>query len=432
MYDVDYFSICLDVMSLIAQSIMHMAFVSRLTGKKGKLRHFVVYFCLLCVLEFLFHRFFFIGDFGIGIQALVLYGMSRLIFGNRRSVSWTAVVLALYVSLLSSGMVNSVQGILFPKLVGTMLLYFLIILAAVVSFVICACCYMAVLKFLSLEEGREAPYIGLLLFPGIFFLAAEWYVLRTAYSQVSFYVTLEEYGKNLALLFLQMSGLLALLCTLYAYHKIYHSFQAKAELDSMTQAVNMQRIYISEAQARHERTRTFRHDIKNHLTVLDGLLTKGETSKAKAYLRKLEAASAELSFPYQTGNPVVDILLGEKLGMAQGDIIATEVDMVFPTQCKIDDFDLCVMFSNALDNAVTACRLVDGEKYIRIGGGRQGDFYMFEFENSCTPGPMPQAGIGLSNIRAMAEKYHGMMITEKEGAYFCLNILLDISGSYNL
>lgn len=139
--------------------------------------------------------------------------------------------------------------------------------------------------------------------------------------------------------------------------------------------------------------------------------------------------SAALSFPYQTGNPVVDILLGEKLGAAKADGIAVEVSLVFPKEYYVNDPDLCVIFANALDNAVRACRLVDGESYIRISGARQGDFYMLEFENSCPPETAIQEGTGLSNIRTAAEKYRGAMVTEKKGERFCLNVLLNISDS---
>ena len=36
-------------------------------------------------------------------------------------------------------------------------------------------------------------------------------------------------------------------------------------------------------------------------------------------------------------------------------------------------------------------------------------------------------GIGLSNVRAVAEKYHGATLTEKVGQHFSLNVLLNIS-----
>ena len=145
--------------------------------------------------------------------------------------------------------------------------------------------------------------------------------------------------------------------------------------------------------------------------MLDGLLGGGRVDEGRAYLKKLEGVSQSLSFPYQTGNPVVDVLLGEKLGLA-GEI-AAQVSLVLPKPCGIDDFDLCVIFANALDNAIAACSRAAGERSIRVSGERQGDFYMLSFENTCGGGPLPPAGTGLSNIRAVAEKYHGAVLTEK-------------------
>ena len=204
-------------------------------------------------------------------------------------------------------------------------------------------------------------------------------------------------------------------------------FQAQAALQSLTQAAHTQKVYITEAQARYEQTKSFRHDIRNHLSVLDGLLKNGKLAESREFLKKLDTVSEALSFPYQTGNPVVDILLGEKLGLAKE--ITAEVSLVLPKPCGIDDFDLCVLFANALDNAIAACRAIDGTKAIRISGKQQGDFYMLTFENTCPDGPLPPAGTGVSNIQAVAEKYHGAVLTEKSGGRFCLSVLLNASSS---
>ena len=338
-------------------------------------------------------------------------------------MSWLAAVLAFYVSQLSFGMINSVEAALFPRFIGSPLLYPLLLAAQVLFFALCTGCYYAVRKFLAWSE--DAPYIGLLLFPGLFFFASELYILETAYSFFDPIVSLVEVGKHSTLLLLQVMGLAALLCTLYAYRHLCQGFQAQAELQSLTQAAQTQKIYIAEAQARYAQTKSFRHDVKNHLSVLDGLLKGGKLRESREYLKKLETVSEALSFPYQTGNPVVDILLGEKLGLAKE--IAAEVSLVLPQPCGIDSFDLCVLFANALDNAINACRAGTGAKAIRISGKQQGDFYMLTFENTCSGEPLPPAGTGLSNIKAVAEKYRGAMLTEKNGGQYYLRVLLNIS-----
>ena len=421
----DYFALLLDGICLLGQGVMHLLFVGRLTGKKKKPLHFAVYILLLAALQLVAVRLSLGGTLSIAAGVLELYAVSRFGMGNQPAVSWLAAVLAFYISQLSFGIINSVEAALFPRFIGSSLLYLLLLAAQILFFALCVGCYYAVLKFLAWTEDSQTPYIGLLLFPGLFFFASELYILETAYSFFAPIVSLEEVGRHSTLLLLQAMGLAALLCTLYAYRQLCQGFQAQAELQSLTQAAHTQKVYITEAQARYEQTKSFRHDIKNHLSVLDGLLRSGKLEEGREYLKRLETVSASLSFPYQTGNPVVDILLGEKLGLVKE--IAAEVSLALPKPCGIDDFDLCVLFANALDNAITACRASDGAKTIRISGKRQGDFYMLTFENTCSGGPLPPAGTGLSNIRAVAEKYHGALLTEKNGQKFYLCVLLNTS-----
>ena len=422
----DWFSLFMDGLCLGGQGVMHIIFAGRLTGKKQKLWHFAAYILLLAALRLIPAKFDIGGAVSVAVGVLGLYAVSRFWMGNQRSVSWLVSVLAFYISQLSFGIINSVEAALFPRFIGSPLLYLLLIAAQALFFGLCICCYHAVLKLLTWTEDSHPPYIGLLLFPGLFFFAAELYILHTAYSFFAPVISLEEVGRHSTLLLLQVMGLAALLCTLYAYRQLCRGFQAQAELQSLTQAAHEQKVYIAEAQARYEQTKSFRHDIKNHLSVLDGLLRSGKLEEGREYLKKLEAVSEALSFPYQTGNPVVDILLGEKLGLAKE--ITAEVSLVLPRPCGIDDFDLCVLFANALDNAIAACRSAQGERSIRISGKQQGDFYMLTFENTCSDEPVPPAGTGLSNIRAVAEKYRGALMTEQTGGRFSLNVLVNVSA----
>ncbi len=421
----DYFGLCMDALNLAGQGVMHIFFVSRLTGKEQKPWYYAIYILLLGTLQLILVRLSLSGTLSIAVCVLGLYAVSRFGMGNRPGISWLAAVLAFYVSQLSFGIINSIEAALFPHFIGNPLLYLLLLAAQGIFFGLCIGCYHAVLKLLAWTEDSQTPYIGLLLFPGLFIFAAELYILHTAYSFFAPMISLEEVGKHSTLLLLQAMGLAALLCTLYAYRQLCQGFQARAALQSLTQAARTQKVYITEAQARYEQTKSFRHDIKNHLSVLDGLLKSGKLEEGREYLKKLETVSEALSFPYQTGNPVVDILLGEKLGLAKE--IAAEVSLVLPKPCGIDDFDLCVLFANALDNAIAACRSSDGAKAIRISGKQQGDFYMLTFENTCSDDPLPPAGTGRSNIEAVAEKYHGAVLTEKNGKQFYLSVLLNIS-----
>lgn len=83
------------------------------------------------------------------------------------------------------------------------------------------------LKFLAWTEGGQTHYIGLLLFPGLLFLIAKLDILQRAYGFLDMFLPREQIGQHIVLLLLQVMGLEALLCTLYAYRQRFFRVRKK-------------------------------------------------------------------------------------------------------------------------------------------------------------------------------------------------------------
>lgn len=269
----DYFTIFLNLFTLTVLGMMHLIFISRITGKTLKYRYFAAYLFLLNFMELFFSAFSVPTILAISAELLMLYAIHRFFVKNHPMISLTASVLALYINQLSFGIMNAIEMIILPYFVGKNLLYLLLFLSVIINCILCFCCYSLLAKNLFLNE-EYAPYIELLLFPVLFFFIIELYILQTAYSIVPIHIlnSLTHTGKQLLLLIMQFLGLAALFCTQYAWQRTCRSFQTQAALASLTQAAQAQKTYIAEAQMRDEQTRAFRHDIRNHLSVLHGLL----------------------------------------------------------------------------------------------------------------------------------------------------------------
>ena len=142
----------------------------------------------------------------------------------------------------------------------------------------------------------------------------------------------------------------------------------------------------------------------------------------------MENLTTDLSFPVSTNHPVVDILLGNKLGIAEENQIEIRCSLVVPYPCGISDIDFGIILGNAPDNAISACsRIGSGkQKYIHVSGKVQGDFLLMEIENSYSGRKMIHSGTGLANIRAAVEKYQGAVEIRTEGEKFVLSLLLII------
>lgn len=417
---------CLDILWFAVVSLLHMRFVGRLTGGHPRGWHIALYFCLLCAIQAASAALSWGELTAVGLEVLALYASARLLLRSHSTGAWTGALLAVYISQLSFGLVNSAEYVLLLLTANRLAVPVVVISSTLTSSAICGGCCRFIQARLSLEKSVAARYRPLL--PALFFFFVELYVMQTAYRVSTFPAVPADLGRHLSLLCLQTLGLGALLCTLAIYSHVCRNLQAQAAADSLAQAVRAQQLYTAQARLRYEKTRAFRHDVQNHLSVLSGLLRSGRPDEATAYLDTMSAASSALSFPNQTGEPVVDILLHEKLELANARGIEAEVDLRLPSGCGLDPFDLCVIFANALDNAVAACQTVRGDRVIRITGARQGSFLLLTFENPCRDGPLPPEGTGLANIRTAAEKYRGAVQVGKSGTQFRLSVLLNITG----
>ena len=229
----------------------------------------------------------------------------------------------------------------------------------------------------------------------------------------------------LVLRLLAYGGLFSILI---AYKKLKLSIEQEQTIHLLEQQTQNQEVYVREAKLRYEQTRSFRHDIKNHLLVLHQFINEGKSKEANEYLENMEAVSNALSFQVQTGNVAADALLNSKLSIAAQKGIPIHCSIHIPDQSFIADLDWCIVLSNALDNAINASDAIAGQdRWIHLSGIQKGNLYLLNIENRCREDTkMPAEGIGLSNIRAVLKKYNGKMEIEVMNGIFKLNVLLII------
>jgi len=351
---------------------------------------------------------------------------------------WKSVLLyaALTVEImqLCYGIVNSSIGILHPlmfswnqKVVGMVFM----LLGNIASLLLAALCYRMVYKFFMCSEGIKKQYVLMILTPILMLFLVDEYINSTIYGNAANIIDesgIIIYVNHYQMFVIQLLGIASLFCILFAYKKLLQNFRLSTELSLLEQEEHSLNRYVEEAKARYEETKSFRHDIRNHIMVVRELLQKGKSKQALNYIVNMDDMAEELSFPCATNNPVVDILLGNKLGIAKSMEIDVCCLLTLPYPCFVRDIDFGIILSNALDNAIHACKNMDSdaEKYIRVTGHVQGDFILLEIENSFQGKGTFKKGTGLSNINTVAEKYHGAMSIKTQDTSFILSVLLII------
>lgn len=370
------------------------------------------------------------AEFGVFVLLLTASGVwicrtdwkSALLYG----------VLVVEIMQLCYGMVKSLLSIFYPMMSAfeqnVIGILFMISGEAASLLLTGVCCHM-VCRYFSYYKAAEKQDIFLIFIPILMIFIMDEYINSVIYSMVdtdSSQVTV--YTNHYQILVIQLLGIASLFCILSAYKKLMQNFSLSTKLSLLEQEEHSLNQYVEEAKAHYEKTKSFRHDIKNHITVVKELLQNGQLEQALHYMEDMEDMAGELSFPCSTNNPVVDILVGNKLGIAKSMGIDVFCSLLLPYPCGLRDIDVCIILSNALDNAIQACKNVDGnrEKYIRVTGRIQGDFLFLEIENSFPGNGVFRKGTGMSNIKAAAEKYHGAVSVKTQGAVFVLNVLLII------
>ncbi len=370
----------------------------------------------------------------IGFVALVLMitAFGKFACHSDFKSSFLHAALSIEFMLLCYGLLNSLISLFHPWLPEVFYTngIAVMLISEIASLALSGLCYYVVYRYFSCYTKDQMQQMFLVIIPVLMIFIMSEYISVVEF-QYEIYMDdgpsgyLLNRGQMIVMYFL---GLASLFCILFSYKKIQQNFFLRTKLSLLEQEEHSLNLYVEEAKARYDETRAFRHDIKNHITVVKELLQGGKLEEAAGYIEDMDDMAERMSFPCSTNNPVVDILLGNKLGIAKSMGVHVDCSLLLPYPCGLRDIDICIVLSNALDNAIHACKNMDAgmEKYIRVSGRIQGDFLMVEVRNSFRGKGAFKKGTGLSNMKAVAEKYGGAMSIETGEGEFVLQALLII------
>ena len=242
-------------------------------------------------------------------------------------------------------------------------------------------------------------------------------------------------SSNLLPLFVLLSILVTVVLIEYAFT------QKDMETESRLQALAMRRQYeaVKSRLEADERTRIFRHDMKNHLMALRGI--SNDSERVRSYLEEL-LGQMETVTPVETGDDLINGILSDVAARASAADISINYHADFSCTDFIKDRSLCTIVSNALDNALeAAAKVLDADRRrIHLKTGIYANMFVMRFENyyrdvldwnegniKTTKQHPEEHGYGLRNIKAEVEKYDGTVgIETTSDRLFRLTIMIPI------
>lgn len=187
--------------------------------------------------------------------------------------------------------------------------------------------------------------------------------------------------------------------------------------------------------------RQMKHEMKNHLTNIQGLLRTGNYEEMEQYIAKIDESMGVLELDIKTGNAVTDVIINDKCKVARGQGVSFHCDFWYPDSEGYDAYDIGIILHNLLQNAIEAChKMQSGERYISISGRRKKKFFFIKVVNSfegeivfdeethlprsTKHGETALHGIGLSNVRREVLKYMGDMDIRVKKTEFQVTVML--------
>ena len=248
--------------------------------------------------------------------------------------------------------------------------------------------------------------------------------------------------------------IITLLVPASSIYMMHHIFLMTALYARMGQAAELQsrnRLYeqqldlcsrqAEEREGYYLELRRMRHDMKNHLSGILGMVNAGQTKEAGDYIQKMldDGIGTDADEISHTGNIVVDSLVNHKYALAQKDGIQFEARVFIPSVLPFQSGHLAIIFGNLLENALEACRkLPQEQRYIILAATYIKEMLQICIKNG-SPGKLKKDssgrylttkkdtgchGIGLASVEQALADYDGELFTQYENGEFQASAVL--------
>lgn len=150
----------------------------------------------------------------------------------------------------------------------------------------------------------------------------------------------------------------------YAIRAMEKSTAQEMDLMLQRQHMEMQTESINALEQNYRLQRKSAHEFEHHLQVLDDLLADGALTEAKDYIRRLRGSRSYRVISVNSRHTVIDVILNQKYQTARENGIKFQIKVNDLSGVGLPTDSLVVILSNLLDNAIEACRRLDGYKEI--------------------------------------------------------------------
>ena len=213
----------------------------------------------------------------------------------------------------------------------------------------------------------------------------------------------------------------------------------RSQLEQTQNSLNLQVAQaVREIDALRESQRkasTYRHDLRHHLQYISSCIENGRTDTAQDYIRSVCREIEASKVTVYCENEAANLILSAFAARAAGCGVDFRVRSALPQTLPLPESDLCVLLSNALENALHACQRQNAAglpAFIETSAYEQDGRFFLQLANACSAPVLfedgvpvtrePGHGLGVRSICAIVEKYGGIYSFTQKQEQFILRI----------
>ena len=230
--------------------------------------------------------------------------------------------------------------------------------------------------------------------------------------------------------------ILILFTIMYLYDLISKNYVETLQSKLIEQEKNYYYKQAQLMQQNGDNLKKFRHDINNHLYILNSLISN-DNFEAQKYIEELTGKLNQSSAYSNTGNIVLDSIINYKLTEASKNNIDISFHILLPQNLNISNEDTITILGNILDNAIEAVNKLPTNRYINLTIKYKIGTLFILLENPYDGNILSQNGvfktnkeddtihgIGLQSVQSAISKYNGILKIDYTNNKFHLCIML--------
>lgn len=197
------------------------------------------------------------------------------------------------------------------------------------------------------------------------------------------------------------------------------------ERDMLDAQFRLAQIEFASLRQMQQNAAAYRHDMRHHFALLQGLASKGHIEEIKEYLWTAQSDMDAITPIRFCENETVNLILSAYAAKAKQSGILLTIEAKLPNSLTLSDTELCSLLSNALENAIHACENIadSNERYIKLRVYSKNNKLCIDIRNSYHTEPIFHQGFPISK-----EQGHGFgtksmaHIVEKHGGVFQFSV----------